>query len=204
MRKSILFISIVILLFAFSAVSAQTDTTGDASLYDEAYELYQNQSYFKAHELFIQSQYGDWEAMAKKCVRRWPKNGELWHDETQWLRDTNLTFKVDQPKDTAVFIRIYKDEKPLSYVFIGGKDTVTVGVPGNGTYTIKDGVGSDWYGPNDTFGEYGAYETMTFGKNEEETIYLMARYNYTITINVKDAIGEDIGTQDEVWDNFRK
>ena len=142
--------------------------------------------------------------MAKKCIRRWPKNGEVWHDETQWLRDTNLTFKVDQDDDTAVFIRIYKGDAPLSYVFIGGKDTVTVGVPGNQTYTIKDGVGSDWFGTTDTFGANGAYETMTFEPNDKETIYLMARYNYTITINVEDAIGEDIGSEDELWENFTK
>ena len=203
MRKTFILLTIVLLLFAFSAVYAQ-ESGGDRSLYDKAYELYQNGKYYKAHEMFIQSQYDNWEAMAKKCIRRWPKNGELWHDETQWLRDTNLTFKVDQPSDMAVFVRIYKDDKPLSYVFVGGKDTVTVGVPGNGTYVIMDGVGSDWYGTTDSFGENGAYETMTFGPREEPFIYLMARYNYTITINVEDAIGEDVGTEDAEWADFQK
>ena len=45
---------------------------------------------------------------------------------------------------------------------------------------------------------------MTFGEHEEETIYLMARYSYTITINVDNVIGEDVGSQDEEWQNFTK
>ncbi len=206
MKKSIVLLLFVVFLLTVSVVSAEPEAqnAGDKSLYDKAYSLYQNGKYFNAHELFVQSQYGDWERMAKKCIRRWPKNGEVWHDDTQWLRDTHLTFKVEQSDDTAVFIRIYKDNAPLSYVFVGGTDTVTVGVPGNQKYTIKDGVGSDWFGMTDTFGTTGAYETMTFEPNDSETVFLMARYNYTITINVEDAIGEPIGSEDEVWENFNK
>lgn len=219
-KTTIISFFIVLLLMTFSAVSADLSgkqvpslalqtkesagTEGDADLYQKAYALYEKQKYFKAHELFIESQYGDWERMAKKCVRRWPKNGELWHDTTQWLRDTQVTFKVEQPKDSAIFIRIYKDDNPVSYVFIGGSDDVTVGLPGNGKYTFKDGVGSEWYGMTDTFGEYGGYETMTFGEYEDEFIYMEARYEYTILINIEDAIGEDIGTTEASWENFTK
>ena len=200
MKKfSILFLFIVLLL-TFTAVNAKSPE----ELYDEANNLYQQKKYFKAHELFTQSQYGDWERMAKKCVRRWPKNGEVWHDTTQWLRDTQVTFKVDQPKDSAIFIRVYKNDAPVSNVFIGGSDEITVGLPGNGKYVIKDGVGSDWFDTTDTFGADGAYETMTFGENEDEFIYLEARYEYTIMINVDDAIGEDIGTSDLSWESFAK
>ena len=185
-----------------SAASVQDG--GDKKLYDKAYGLYENKKYFDAHELFVQSQYGDWERMAQKCVRRWPKNGETWRDNTQWLQDTRLTFKVEQPEDTAIYIRIYKDKQPLSYVFIGGTDEISLMVPGNGNYSIMDGVGKEWFGTEDTFGTNGAYEHMTFGKNENETIYLEARYSYLVTINVEDVIGEDIGTEDAEWTDFRK
>lgn len=219
MKKSIIFLLAVTLLLTFSAISADfngkafqspallqgTDAAaGDKNLYDKAYSLYESGKYYDAHEMFIQSQYGDWERMAKKCVRRWPKNGQTYRDTSQWLQDAKLTFQVEQPKDTAVFIRVFKDDKLLSEVFIGGTDTVSLNVPGNSTYTIKDGVGSEWYGNKDAFGANGAYETMTFGEHEEETIYLMARYSYTITINVDNVIGEDVGSQDEEWQNFTK
>lgn len=200
MKKFTILFLLIVLLLTFSAVNAKSPE----ELYEEANNLYQQKKYFKAHELFAQSQYGDWERMAKKCVRRWPKNGEVWHDTTQWLRDTQVTFKVDQPKDSAIFIRVYKNDAPVSNVFIGGSDEITVGLPGNGKYVIKDGVGSDWFDTTDTFGENGAYETMTFGENEDEFIYLEARYEYTIMINVDDAIGEDIGTSDLSWESFAK
>ena len=210
MKKLIYLSMVIVLLLAVSVCAAeplkQTEVqpTGDKSLYDQAYALYEKQKYYDAYELFNKSQYGDWEQMAKKCVRRWPKNGQTWRDQTQWLADTRLTFKVEQPEDSAIFIRVYKDEKPLSYVFIGGSDEISLMVPGNGTYMIKDGVGSKWFGETDTFGAIGAYETMTFTPREEETIFLTARMGYTITINVDDAIGEDVGSQDEEWQNFTK
>ena len=215
MKKTIIISTlVVILLMTFSVVSADLSkdhlpslslqTEGDEALYEKAKTLYENHKYAKAHDLFIESQYGDWERMAKKCVRRWPKNGEVWHDTTQWLRDTQVTFKVDQPKDSAIFIRIYKDGNPVSYVFIGGSDEVTVGLPGNGKYTFKDGVGSEWFDSTDTFGENGDYETMTFGEYDDDFIYMEARYEYTMMINVEDAIGEDIGSSEEVWENFTK
>ena len=211
MKKLIYLSLVIVLLLAVSVCSAETtkQTTqaqpnGDKSLYDKAYTLYESKKYYDAYELFNQSQYGDWEKMANKCVRRWPKNGQIWRDNTQWLQDTRLTFKVEQPKDTAIFIRVYKDNEPLSYVFIGGSDEISLMVPGNGTYTIKDGVGSKWFGETDTFGAIGAYETMTFTPREEETIYLTARMAYTITINIDDVIGEDVGTHEEDWKNFTK
>ncbi len=211
MKKLICLSLVIILLLAVSACFAesakqtvQAQSDGDKSLYDKAYSLYEKKNYYDAYELFNKSQYGDWEKMAKKCVRRWPKNGQTWRDKTQWLRDTRLTFKVEQPEDSAIFIRIYKDNDPLSYVFIGGSDEVSLMVPGNGKYMIKDGVGSKWFGETDTFGAIGAYETMTFGDNKSDTIYLSARMDYTIMINVDDAAGEDIGTQAEVWENFSK
>ncbi len=203
MKKTVFMILILALLAAVSVCCAQeTAPGGDKSLYDKAYKLYERQKYYEAHEMFIESQYGDWERMAKKCVRRWPKNGQLWYDTSQWLRDTQLTFKVEQPEDTAVYIEVYKDGKLFSQVFVGGTDEITIGVPGNQTYTIKDGVGSDWFGPEEAFGPVGAYETMLFTKNEKDNIYLEARYNYMITINVEDAVGEPIGSEDELWEDF--
>ena len=200
MKKSIVLFLFIALFLTFTAVSAASPE----EMYDEAYSLYQQHKYFKAHELFVQSQFGDWEQMAKKCIRRWPKNGEVWHDNTQWLQDTRVTFAVKQPKDTAIFIRIYKNETPVSYVFIGGSDEITVGLPGNGKYTIKDGVGADWYDMTDAFGVNGAYETMTFGEYDDDYIYLESRYEYTITINMEDVTGQDIGTSALNWEEFSK
>ena len=184
--------------------SNPAQTGGDEALYEQAYSLYQNKQYYDAHEAFIKSQFGDWERMAKKCVRRWPSNGEIWREPTQWFKDTKITFKVRQPKTSAIFLRIYKDNQPISYVFVGGTDDVTIWLPGNGTYTIKDGVGSEWYDVNDTFGPNGAYETMLFGIRQLPTVFFEQKYAYTLTINIEEATGENVGSEDAEWQNFRK
>lgn len=178
------------------------DAGGDKGMYDRAYKLYENKKYYDAYSLFVQSKYGDWERMAKKCIRRWPKNGEIYHDNTQWLKDVQLRFRVEQPDDTAVFIRVFKDDTPVSYVFIGGSDEVMISLPGNQKYTIKDGVGINWFGPDDAFGPDGAYETMLFGDQNESEIYLVRTNDYTITLNVDNAAGESIGSEDQTWKEF--
>ena len=68
MKRSVLLLTLFVLLITALVCSAE----GDKKLYDRAYSLYEKKSYFEAHELFVQSQYGDWERMAKKCIRRWP------------------------------------------------------------------------------------------------------------------------------------
>lgn len=200
MKKMFLFLMAAFLLLSFSVCAAE----GDKALYDKAYSLYEKQQYYNAYDLFIQSQYGDWERMANKCIRRWPKNGELWHDNTQWLKDVQLTFRVEQPNDVATFVKIFKDQSLISQVFIGGAGEVTVGLPGNQTYTITDGVGYNWFGSDDAFGPEGAYETMLFGTQERGEIYLMQRKDYLITMDVDVQGGEIIGSEDAAWESFIK
>lgn len=174
---------------------------GYSGRYDEAMALYNAEKYYSARQAFIESQYGDWEAMAEKCIRQRPSTGELWHDPSVWVRDMYLTFRIDQPADTSIFLRLYKDGKPVSYVFVAGPGETTVELPGNGYYTIKDGIGRTWYGTKEAFGPDGSYETMTFDEAGTEKVYLQSYYQYTISINVE-GTGTGIGSKDENWDNF--
>ena len=200
MKRTVLLLTLLVLLASALVCHAE----GDKKFYDRAYSLYEKKSYYEAHELFVQSQYGDWERMSKKCIRRWPADGEIWHDPTQWLRDTELTFRVEQPNDTAIFLTVFKDNSPVSKVFIGGDGEVTVMLPGNGNYSIRDGVGSNWYGEEDMFGADGAYETMTFEPNDNDYYYFKQKLSYLVTINIDDVAGEDIGSEDLDWKEFMK
>ena len=103
-----------------------------------------------------------------------------------------------------MLIRIYKNDAPVSYLFIAGSDTVTVRLPGNGYYVVKDGVGYDWYGIKEAFGREGSYETMTFDENGTESVYLKSNYAYTLSINVStpDPKGDDVYSEPENWDDF--
>ena len=185
-------------------VPYEEPVNGDKDLYDEAMALYKDEKYFSARQAFFMSGYGDSEEWAEKCIQPWPSTGEVWHDRSQWLQDMELTIVVEQPEDTGMLIRIYKDKAPVSYLFLSGSDTVTVRLPGNGYYEIKDGVGYNWYGIKEAFGGEGSYETMTFDENGTERVYLQSYYAYTLSINVRSAEpkGDDVYSESMDWSNF--
>lgn len=169
--------------------------------YDAAMALFNDGKYYSARQEFIESKYGDWKEMAAKCIRRRPSTGELWHDPNIWVKDMYLTFRIDQPDDTSIFIRLFKDDKPVSYLFVAGPGEVTAQLPGNGYYTVKDGIGTEWYGEKEAFGPDGSYETMTFDETGAEKVYLQSYYEYTISINIGGG-GTGVGSKDEDWESF--
>ena len=169
--------------------------------YEEAMALFNEEKYYSARQAFIESQYGDWEEMAAKCVRERPSAGELWHDPATKSKEISLTFRIDQPEDQSIFIRIFKYGKPVSNLFVPGPGNVTVKLPGTSLYTIRDGIGRVWYGEKEAFGREGSYETMIFDDKGKETIFLESGYEYTISINIKGS-GTDIGSRREDWDSF--
>ena len=177
---------------------------GDKDLYDEAMALYNDEKYFSARRAFLMSGYGDSEEWAEKCIQDWPRTGEIWHDRSQWLQDMELTIIVEQPEDAGMLIRIYKDNAPVSYLFLSGSDTVTVRLPGNGYYEIRDGVGYNWYGIKEAFGGEGSYETMTFDEEGTERVFLQSYYAYTLSINVRmtERTGDDVYSETIDWDKF--
>ncbi len=179
---------------------------GNEDLYNEAMSLYNDERYYSARQAFIESEYGDWEEMAEKCLQDWPAAGEIWRDRSQWLQDMELTIVVEQPADTGMFIRIFKDNAPVSYLFLSGSDKVTVRLPGNGYYVIKDGVGYNWYGMKEAFGSEGTYETMTFDDAGTEKVYLQSNYAYTLSINVSVSTpgGDTVYSESEDWESFVK
>lgn len=178
-----------------------SNPNGYEDRYNAAMALYNEEKYYSARQAFIESQYGDWQEMAEKCIQKRPSTGELWHDPSIWVQDMSLTFRIEQPDDTSIFLRLYKDGKPVSYVFVAGAGETTVWLPGNGYYRIKDGVGTEWYGTKEAFGPDGSYESMTFDDAGTEQVYLQSYYEYTISINVGGG-GTGIGSKDENWDNF--
>ena len=171
--------------------------------YDEAMAFFEEERYYSAWKAFTESKYEDWEDWAAKCPQPRPSTGEVWHDPSQWLRDMDLTIEVDQPQTTDMFFRIYKAGELVSNVYISGPGKVTVELPGNANYSIKDGLGSVWYGEKEAFGKSGTYETMTFDDYGSETVYLESGYSYTLSINVaENTDGSDVDSKYESWENF--
>ena len=176
--------------------TAETDKN-----YKKGQKYYKAGKYFSAYECFKKSKVADAKKKAKKCIQKWPKNSEVWRSDSAKAKNMELTFIVDQPDDYAYFIRLYKSDKLVSCVFIGGSGKVKVKLPA-GKYTIKDGTGQQWFGVKEAFGRSGHYETMTI--NGSTVVNLQKNHSYTISINIAepDPNGEIIYPEEEDWDNF--
>lgn len=159
--------------------------------------------YFSAYEAFQTSGAEEALEMAEKCAQPWPGTGEIWHNASVKGSNMELVVKVNQEDDQAMVVKIYRGNAHAATAFIGGTGQVTCKLPA-GTYVIKDGTGSIWYGKEELFGRYGNYETMTFGDNDDTEIKLDNGHRYTITINVteSDPNAEGVGSVYQEWDDF--
>ncbi len=153
--------------------------------YQEALILYEQKDYYGAYRAFRAIDYADSRERAQACIQKWPRNGEIWHNRDYSGTGMELTVKVNQADDVALYVRIYKGDTLMSCLFIGGTGQATAKLPG-GTYTIYDGSGRNWFGKDQAFGKEGHYEIMTFDDGKE-TVSLKNNYAYTITINVKES-----------------
>ncbi len=188
---------------ADGANGTQEESSIDSS-YQQALEYLKEEKYYSAYEAFNESYADDAYEQAQKCIKPWPKNGEVWRTSQGKGDPFELTVKVNQSDDRAMLLRFYRKGFPISYVFIGGTGSVKVTLP-KGVYTIKDGVGSDWFGIKESFGRYGSYETMTFDNGSEE-IKLQGGYGYTLTINASESNpnADSVGSEYESWEGFSK
>lgn len=183
------------------ASSEESESDIDAS-YQQALEYLKDEKYYSAYEAFNESYADDAYEQAQKCIKPWPKNGEIWRTSGGKGDQFEFNIKVNQDEDQAMLLRFYRRGFPISYVFVGGSSSVKVSLPA-GTYTVKSGTGTDWFGEKESFGRYGNYETMTFNGDDEE-IKLEAGYSYTLTINTSDRTpGSDaVGSEYESWEGF--
>ena len=173
---------------------------------DEAYQtglkLMQEGKYYSAYESFSESGLEEAEEMKQQCVQTWPATGELWHSSAHKSNRTELKITVNQDNDRATLVRVYQKNEPVSVMFIGGSGSATIRIP-PGTYVIKDGSGTDWFGMKEAFGREGYYETMTFGDDDSEEVQLDSGYAYTITINTESNPNADsVGSEQSDWEDF--
>ena len=184
------------------------DLPGEPIDYDECSYMmacadYLKGNYYKAQERFESCYWGDSEERAEKCVQPWPSTGQLWKDSSLGA-GTQLTVKVNGEPDVGMHVKIYQENGNLAaMLFIGGSGSASTWLPG-GTYTIKDGTGTDWYGQEDSFGYYGDYEVMTFDDYGTTEVDLQSGYSYTITINVQNASPDasNVGSMYDDYEDF--
>ncbi|MCF0229103.1 MAG: PT domain-containing protein [Parasporobacterium sp.] len=146
---------------------------------------------------------------AAACVQPLPANGELYHNPAYYSSETLLQFVVEQSSGGGAYFKLYAENGDIvSTVFVNGVGYAETWIPG-GTYMIKEGYGTEWYGIGDAFGSGGSYGVMTFGDYDYENpdaaykVYLAPWEGYTITINVAEmdpdaaGVGSDYLSSDE-------
>jgi len=148
----------------------------------------------------------DAEDMAQKCIRPWPKNGELWHNQDLRSNEVWLSFSVNQADDSmGRYFMVYTEENVLAAtLFIHGSGKVTTKLPG-GRYRIREAQGTEWYGTKETFGREGHYEFMVFNEFEgdDDLTDVPAGYETTITINASESTeGTGVGSEETDWDSW--
>ncbi|MBR3016112.1 MAG: hypothetical protein IKH57_03355 [Clostridia bacterium] len=185
--------------------SKSGDENGSESFTDDSYQealgYLAEEKYYSAYQAFMASDADDAYEQAQKCIKSWPKNGEVWRSSTAKGDPFEFTIQVNQSNDEAIFLRFLRKGYPISYVFIGGGNSVKITLP-KGTYSIKQGTGYEWFGIKEAFGRDGSYKTLTI--NDSEEIKLEGGYGYTLTINTseKNPTADDVGSEYESWEDF--
>ena len=162
--------------------------------------------YYSAMEAFQNSSYEDSEERVASCVQELPGSGELWRNPNIPGSDSGLTFTVNGSDDSrGMCFQMYNLEDDLvSVVFVRGTGSATTYVP-VGTYHIRDGSGTEWYGLNETFGPYGYYEYLTFSEDDATRFDANLDYgSYELAINVSE-ISEgatSVGSSSVGWNDY--
>ena len=193
-------------LFMFDAElagEALYDAYSDDQLeYFTASAFMQQGRFFSAMEIFEYLFYLDSEERAAACEQDWPKNGQVYRNKKYKASQSSLEITASMDDGEATYLKIYTVGGELvSGVFIAGSESATVKLPG-GTYTMKVGTGSTWYGPVEAFGNSSDayYATLVFGDNGSEDFTLPSGEGWSLTLGgVYDG---NVDSEYEDWSDF--
>jgi hypothetical protein len=170
--------------------------------YIEAAVTFKIGRFFTAQGMFQSISYLDSAERAEKCVQKWPKNGQVYRNPEYKSTRTKLNIHGVVGDDQATYIKIYTtDDVLVSTVFIASSKSASVRLPG-GTYRMKVGIGTSWYGPEEAFGNgFNAfYSVLTFDENGTDSFTLESGQGYNLTLGgVADG---NVGSQGEDWSSF--
>ena len=162
--------------------------------------------YYSAMEAFENSSYGDSQERAAACMQELPGSGEIWRNPNIPGSDSSLTFTVNGSDDSKgmCFQMFNMDDEMVSEVFVRGSGSATTYVP-VGTYHIRDGSGTEWYGREEMFGPYGYYEYLTFSEDENTRFDAVLDYgSYELAINVSEIAdgATSVGSSSVGWNDY--
>ena len=190
---------------AREVLSSEADMSSRINYYKAAGQLRSGNGY-TARDMYIAlGDYRDSAARALKCGLKWPKNGQIYRNSDYKKKTCTLKIKANRSKDFATYVKVYTQGDVLvCTAFIAGTGSASVSIPA-GNYYINTGVGKDWFGTGEAFGEGGDayYSRLTFDGSDDNTIKLKSGYSYTLTLQIQDAKQEaNVGSRYQDWGNF--
>lgn len=135
--------------------------------YAVAEQLLKDGKFYAAYKAFgALGTFEDSSTRMTECVQTTPIPGEIYRNPKYKKKSRALIIK--SPKDEYIrCFKVYKGDVLISTILVSGGKKVTVKLP-VGTYTIKFGVGKNWFGMDDLFGDEGYYcvydKKYAFGK----------------------------------------
>ncbi len=186
----------------FDHIAEKLGISWDEQRYLQACAEEMKGRFYKAYKGFYYSKWEDYQTRMETCVQQWPANGEIYHHPSYYSGGTTLRIEYGKSPEIAALIKIMSDDTLVSALFLGNSNSSWVSLP-PGTYKIKTGVGSNWFGLKDAFGDEGDYETLLFDDGMKE-VTLKYGYDYTLQINSSETLpdSDDVGSQYEPYDEF--
>lgn len=172
--------------------------------YQAGLKYMKQKKYYSAYESFGYSDLKEAAKKAKQCVQDWPKTGEIYHNNSlKGAKNVKLTVKVNRDSKKATLVRIYKGSTLVSCLFIRGSGKATTKSMPEGTYVIKEGVGTKWFGLKEAFGRDGNYWTViNYSTGAKQ--FRLTRGQWQLSPATSDSRGTSVGSEYEDWENFNK
>lgn len=145
--------------------------------YKSAEEYFANGEFYKAKKLYLAADpYEDAAEKADACEQPMPDNGAF-----KSGNGSAAVFTIKNSNgDQSVFVKLYDaSENAVGKVFISAGKSATINMAA-GSYSIKVGYGTQWYGETDLFGDKGSYQQLMNGS--ETTFKIQGGYTHTLSL----------------------
>jgi hypothetical protein len=133
--------------------------------------------------------------MMAQCIQAEPANGLLYFNTAYSSYSVGFAVTTGDNSGYNTYLKFYSSGGELvACVFVAPNSTATFQlIPGQ--YKINKAMGTDWFGMQELFGDSGSYAKVMFNDDTTDTITLEANHLYTLTFDVADASGDDVGNE---------
>lgn len=171
--------------------------------YQAAAEAFSAGQYYTAYQAFdALKDYKDSADLKEQCIQADPANGLTYFNAAYASSAVTFTVSTGYNSGYDTYLKFYTSGGELvACVFIAPNSNVTYTMLA-GQYKINKAMGTIWYGTEEMFGESGTYAKVMFDNDTTDIITLQTNHIYTLTFDVADASGDDVGDESVDMNDF--